>query len=95
MSAATEQYTVAKKRNDMPQKLDVEVIRLARIVAAYRGESPVEYLSARMLPIIQADLDYYAKGVGKAPPLPPPTEATKEDEGDEPDDEPPAKPRKR
>jgi hypothetical protein len=45
------------KRNDEPVKLDREVLRLARIVAAYRGIPIAEYLSERLRPLAEADYE--------------------------------------
>lgn len=44
------------KRNDVPVKMDAEVVRIARIVAAYRGISLAEYISERLRPLADADL---------------------------------------
>jgi predicted HicB family RNase H-like nuclease len=67
MSASTvppPRTTMAKpKRNDVPVKVDEEVVRLARIVAAYRGESLAEYMSETLRPIVQRHLAKYAKQV--------------------------------
>jgi hypothetical protein len=52
-----EEYVMAKpKRNDIPAKIDQEVIRLAKIVAAYRSISLAEYLSERLRPLVESDL---------------------------------------
>lgn len=53
----TEAIPMAKaKRNDVPVKMDTEVVRLARIVAAYRDIPMAEYLSERLRPLVTADL---------------------------------------
>lgn len=46
----------AKKRNDVSTKVDKEVVRLAKIVAAYRGVDLNEYLSDRLRPLVESDL---------------------------------------
>jgi hypothetical protein len=45
------------KRDDVPVKVDAEVIRQARIVAAFDGLSLAEYLSERLRPLVAADLE--------------------------------------
>jgi predicted DNA binding CopG/RHH family protein len=47
--------TVAK-RQDVTVKLDSEVVRTAKIVAAYRGLTVADYLSESLRPIAQRDL---------------------------------------
>jgi hypothetical protein len=42
---------------DTSVKLDVDVVRIAKIVAAYRDVSLAEYLSNTLKPIVQGDLD--------------------------------------
>ena len=44
------------KRNDVPVKMDAEVVRVARIVAAYQGVTLAEYISERLRPLAKADL---------------------------------------
>ena len=44
------------KRNDTAVKIDAEVIRRAKIVAAYRSQSLAEYLTSRLAPFVDADL---------------------------------------
>lgn len=44
------------KRNDTAVKIDTEVVRRAKIVAAYRSQSLAEYLTARLAPFVEADL---------------------------------------
>jgi hypothetical protein len=44
------------KRNDVPVKIDAEVIRVAKIAAAYRELSLAEYLSERLRPIVAEDV---------------------------------------
>jgi hypothetical protein len=63
-------------RNDVAVKLDAEVVRVARIVAAYRNIPMAEYLSEILRPIVNRDLDDEAKkqgkpGSGPARPKPP------------------------
>jgi hypothetical protein len=45
------------KRNDIPVKLDAEVVRVARIAAAYKEMSLAEYLSERLRPLVAQDVD--------------------------------------
>src|SRR4051812_2532370 len=45
------------KRTDVTVKIDAEVVRLARIVAAYRASTVADYLSEALLPIVQRDLE--------------------------------------
>jgi hypothetical protein len=48
--------TVAKpKRNDEVAKIDSEVLRIARAVAALRGITLAEYLSERLRPLVLSD----------------------------------------
>jgi hypothetical protein len=44
------------KRNDAPVKIDAEVVRKGRIVAAFRGITLAEYFSERLDPLVSADL---------------------------------------
>jgi hypothetical protein len=43
------------KRNDEPVKLDRDVVRVARIVCAYRNLQMAEYLSELLRPLVTAD----------------------------------------
>lgn len=45
------------KRNDVPAKVDAEVIRIAKTVAAFRGLTLAEYLSERLRPLVNEDFD--------------------------------------
>ena len=45
------------KRNDVPVKRDAEVVRVAKIAAAYREQSLAEYLSERMRDIAAQDVE--------------------------------------
>lgn len=45
------------KRSDVTVKLDADVVRIAKIVAAYREVSVAAYLSDVLLPIVQRDLE--------------------------------------
>jgi predicted DNA binding CopG/RHH family protein len=45
------------KRNDVPVKVDSEVIRVAKIAAAYKGLSLAEYLSETLRPIVARDVE--------------------------------------
>ncbi len=44
------------KRNDVPVKVDADVIADARIVAAYEHVSLAAYLSERLRPLVAEDL---------------------------------------
>jgi hypothetical protein len=48
--------TVMGKRNDVSVKIDAEVYRLVRTVAAWRGVSVAEYLSEIVAPVVRKDL---------------------------------------
>jgi hypothetical protein len=45
------------KRNDVPVKIDAEVVRVARIAAAYKDMSLAEYISERLRPLVAQDID--------------------------------------
>jgi hypothetical protein len=45
------------KRNDVPVKLDADVVRDAKIVAAYKAKSLAEYLSELVRPLVARDLE--------------------------------------
>ena len=45
------------KRNDVPVKIDAEVIRVARIAAAYKDMSLAEYISERLRPLVSQDVE--------------------------------------
>lgn len=48
--------TVGKrKRNDTAVKVDAELVRIAKVIAAYRDIPLAEYLSERLRPLIEAD----------------------------------------
>ena len=49
------------KRNDVPVKIDAEVVRVARIVAAYEETTLAEYLSERLRPLVQKDLEKHQR----------------------------------
>jgi hypothetical protein len=53
-------------RNDVAVKLDAEVAKLARIVAAYKGVPMAQYISDILRPIIQRDLEEEAGKVQKS-----------------------------
>ena len=58
---------VAKRNNDVSQKIDAEALRIAKIVAAYEGKSTAEYLSDLILKHASAELEaWQAKGINKA-----------------------------
>ena len=54
-------HMAKQKRNDVAAKIDAEVIRVARIVAAYRNQTVAEYLSEKLKPLVEKDLARYAK----------------------------------
>jgi hypothetical protein len=45
------------KRNDVPVKIDAEVVRVAKIAAAYKDMSLAEYISERLRPLVAEDVD--------------------------------------
>ena len=45
------------KRNDVPVKIDAEVVHVARIAAAYKDMSLAEYISERLRPLVAEDVD--------------------------------------
>jgi hypothetical protein len=45
------------KRNDVPVKIDAEVVRVAKIAAAYKDMSLAEYISERLRPLVAEDID--------------------------------------
>lgn len=45
------------KRNDVATKIDIEVSRKVKIVAAYRNVSAAEYLSDLVAPLVARDLE--------------------------------------
>jgi hypothetical protein len=63
------------KRNDVPVKLDAEVVRVAKIAAAYKDMSLAEYLSERLRPLVSQDVEQehakkphmMSKGKGRKP----------------------------
>ena len=61
--SVTEARRVPRKprRNDDVTKIDKEVLRLARIVAAYRDITIAEYISERLRPLVQQDLADHAR----------------------------------
>lgn len=56
-----------EKRNDFPQKIDLEVLNNARIVAAYRRMSVAEYISERLRPLVEGDLAEHQRQGGPVP----------------------------
>jgi hypothetical protein len=52
------------RRNDIPVKLDAEVVRAAKIVAAFRDQSLAEYLSEKLRPLVLKDLAQHKKEDG-------------------------------
>lgn len=47
------------KRNDVPVKVDAEVLRIARIVAAYEDMPLAELISETLRPILERKLDMH------------------------------------
>jgi hypothetical protein len=47
---------MGKKRQDVSVKINAEVYRLVRTVAAWRGVSIAEYLSEIVAPVVRRDL---------------------------------------
>ena len=45
------------KRNDVPVKVDADVIHVAKIAAAYKGLSLAAYLSETLRPIVSRDVE--------------------------------------
>lgn len=59
--AASPTGSVMARRKDMAVKIDAEVTRKAKIVAAYKDVSLAEYLSESLRDIVDRDLTEYAK----------------------------------
>lgn len=58
MTAATLDRTMPKpKRNDVPVKMDAEVVRQAKMVAASRDQTLAEYISETLRPIVKRALE--------------------------------------
>jgi hypothetical protein len=55
------------KRTDIAVKLDVNVAKLARIVAAARGIPFAEYISQTLKPIVERDAQEVAASLTKKP----------------------------
>lgn len=55
------------KRNDVPVKIDAEVVRQARIVAAFEGVSLAEYLSDFLRPHVAEALERHKRSDPPAP----------------------------
>jgi hypothetical protein len=62
------------KRNDVPVKIDAEVVRVAKIAAAYKDMSLAEYISERLRPLVALDVE---QEHAKQPHLPLKTRAKK------------------
>jgi hypothetical protein len=57
------------RRTDVAVKIDTEVVRQAKVVAAFRGISLAEYLSETLRPAVGRDYrDESRKAVGDDPP---------------------------
>lgn len=60
------------KRNDLSVKIDAEIVRKVKIVAAYRDLSIAEYLSETLRPIVDQELrDYSRRSLDESKPAPP------------------------
>jgi hypothetical protein len=46
------------KRNDVPVKVDAEVVRVAKIAAAYKDMTLAEYISERLRPLVAEDVEH-------------------------------------
>lgn len=55
---------VAKKNLDSV-KIDSEIVRAAKLIAAWRGESLQEYFARNMLPIVQHDRAVMARELSR------------------------------
>ncbi len=56
------------KRNEVSVKMDAEVYRMVRTVAAWKGVNISEYLSANMAPIARRDMAKMQKEAAKDSP---------------------------
>ena len=56
IAAETHPWDGEDERPATPVRMDAEVVRIARIVAAYRGITLAEYISERLRPLADADL---------------------------------------
>ena len=69
------------KRDDTPVKMDSEVVRKAKIVAAFRGQSLAEFLSETLGEIVDSLIDEaYAKEKGEKSPKTPKSKRGKVEE---------------
>jgi len=60
-----ENESMAKKRNDIAVKIDADVYRGMKTVAAWKGFSVAKYLSETMRPIVERELRRMSKDFGK------------------------------
>lgn len=59
------------RRNDSTAKIDADVLRMAKVVAAYRDLPLAEYLTAALRPIVENDYRAQAEqALKEAPPAP-------------------------
>jgi hypothetical protein len=58
------------KRNDVSVKIDAEVARLAKIVAAFEDKTVAEYLSESLRPIVERDVQRHTSQFGAKAPKP-------------------------
>lgn len=56
-----------KKRNDTATKIDAEIIRKAKTIAAYKEISVAEYLSNFLKPIIDREFEKFRHDLGDHP----------------------------
>jgi hypothetical protein len=59
LTTATQTMPRKPKRNDVPVKIDAEVLRLARIVAAYEDLPLAELISETLRPILVKKLEQH------------------------------------
>ena len=62
---------VVVKRNDVSVKIDAEVARLAKIVAAFEDKTLAQYLSDILKPIVEGDVERHTRDYGKGGRTPP------------------------
>jgi hypothetical protein len=56
-----------EKRTDVPVRIDTEVVKDARLVAAYRDVSLAQYISDLIRPLVARDVDELQKELAKNP----------------------------
>lgn len=55
-TTATAMPRKPSKRNDLPVKIDAEVVRMARIIAAFRDTTLAEVMSETLRPLLEKQL---------------------------------------